>query len=164
MRGKRLLLLLLLSCMPQLAAALGAGAAMPVVTGQGMDGQWQRLQDYRGKVVYVDFWASWCAPCRQAMPQYERLYRELGSAGFAVLAVNVDTDRRLAERMLKQVPVSFPVILDPQGQWANLFSPPTMPTGYLIDRKGIVRHVHVGYKSEELPAFEALIRKTVEEK
>lgn len=162
MRGKRMLAAALLLA-PVVGFALQAGAPAPVVAAQSTDGQWQRLQDYRGKVVYVDFWASWCAPCRQALPQYERLYRELAPSGFVVLAINVDTEQRLAQRMLKQIPMSFPVILDPQGVLAERFSPPTMPTGYLIDRQGVVRYVHTGYKAEDLPAFETLVRKMVEE-
>ena len=163
MRGIGMLAAALLLA-PLAAFALQAGAPVPAVVAQSIDGQWQRLQDYRGKVVYVDFWASWCAPCRQALPQYERLHRELGPSGFVVLAINVDTEQRLAQRMLQQIPMSFPVILDPQGLLAQRFSPPTMPTGYLIDRQGIVRYVHTGYKAEDLPAFETMVRKMVEEK
>jgi len=163
MRGNLMLAAALLLASPAVLA-LNPGEPAPVVATKSTDGQWQRLQDYRGKVVYVDFWASWCAPCRQALPQYERLYRELGPSGFVVLAINVDTEQRLAQRMLKQIPMSFPVILDPQGVLAERFSPPTMPTGYLIDRQGVVRYVHTGYKAEDLPAFETLVRKMVEEK
>lgn len=146
------------------AWAVNAGEAAPPLAAPGADNQWQRLQDYRGKVVYVDFWASWCAPCRQAMPQYERLYKQWAARGFVVIGVNVDTDREAATKALKRSKVSFPVVFDPLGTWAGRFALPTMPAGYLIGRDGIVRYVHQGFRTEDLPALEALIDKSLGEK
>lgn len=154
----------LLMCTPPGVAAARVGELAPPLELQTVDGQWQRLQDYRGKVVYVDFWASWCAPCRQSLPQYERLFRKWAASDFGVLAVNVDTERRVAVAALKQSAVSFPVVFDPGGIWAERFKLPTMPSGYLIDRKGVVRYIHSGYRAEELPVFEAWVIKILEEK
>lgn len=145
------------------AVAVQAGQAAPPLAVQSPNGQWQRLQDYRGRVVYVDFWASWCAPCRQALPQYERLYRQWQSRGLTVLAVNVDTDIQAAEKMLKRHPLSFPILFDPKGFWAERFGLPAMPSSYLIDRAGIVRQVFQGYRQEDLPMLEAMIDKTLGE-
>jgi len=145
------------------ALAVNAGEPAPPLAAQTADGQWQRLQDARGKVVYVDFWASWCAPCREAMPQYERLYRQWSARGFTVIGVNIDAERAAALRALKRTPVSFPVVFDPAGAWAERFVLPTMPTGYLIGRDGIVRYVHQGYRAQDLPSLEAQIEKTLGE-
>lgn len=144
--------------------AVKAGEPAPPLSAQNAAQQLVGLADYRGKVVYVDFWASWCAPCRQAMPQYDRLYKQWASRGLVVLGVNVDSDRAEADKALKRRPVSFPVVYDPAGAWAERFELPSMPSGYLIGRDGIVRHVHEGFRTSDVPALEALIDKTLGEK
>jgi len=146
------------------AQAVRVGEPAPPLAAQSADGQWQRLQDYRGQVVYVDFWASWCAPCRQAMPQYERWSRQWSARGLRVIGVNVDTERDAALRALKRNPVSFTVVFDPQGIWPERFGLPTMPSAYLIDRRGIVRHVHAGFRMQDLAALETLIEQMLQEK
>lgn len=148
---------------PSAAWAVAVGEPAPPLAAQTADGQWQRLQDWRGKVVYVDFWAAWCGPCREAMPQYERLYRQHGAQGLVILGVNVDTERQPAEAMLKRLKPSFPVVFDPKGQWAERFALPAMPSAYLIDRRGVVRYVHVGYKSQTLPELERKIAEVLAE-
>lgn len=145
------------------AFALKPGDVPPPLAAPSESGDILGLQNYRGQVVYIDFWASWCAPCREAMPQYDRLYRQWRGRGLTILGVNVDTDRKAAQRALKRTPVSFPVIYDPTGQWPERFDLPTMPSGYLIDRKGRVRHVHAGFRSGDLPALEALIDAALKE-
>lgn len=154
MRIRSLLLSSALLLASPLAAAVGIGAAAPPLAAQTAHGQWQRLQDHRGKVVYVDFWAAWCGPCREAMPQYERLYRQHRDQGLVIIGVNVDSERAPAAAMLKRVKPSFPIVFDPKGQWAERFALPAMPSAYLIDRRGVVRHVHVGYKRQTLPELE----------
>ena len=157
-------LALALMLMSPAGHAVTAGEAAPPLSAPNAAQQPVGLKDYRGKVVYVDFWASWCAPCRQAMPQYDRLYRKWASRGLVVLGVNVDTDRAEADRALKRRPVSFPVVYDPAGSWPERFDLPTMPSGYLIGRDGIVRYVHEGFRTSDVPALEALIDKTLGEK
>ena len=104
-----------------------------------------RLEDYRGKVVHLDFWASWCPPCRLSLPWLERLHRDFGATGFEVVAVNVDEDPADALRFLDRVPVGFPVISDARGEIATLYNVQDMPSSYLIDRQGLVRDVHRGF-------------------
>jgi thiol-disulfide isomerase/thioredoxin len=112
------------------------------------------LAALKGKVVYVDFWASWCIPCRTSMPVVDELYRKLGPRGFTVVGVNKD-DRILdAQRFLKRVPVSFPVAADAGDAVVRAFLVTAMPSGYLIDRKGMVRQVHRGYTAETAKALE----------
>ena len=107
------------------------------------------LDSLRGKVVYLDFWASWCGPCRLSFPQLEQLRQELGPRGFEVLAVNVDEFEPDAQRFLEEVPVSYPVVRDAAGETPRSYGVPGMPTGFLIDRAGVVRLIHQGYRKSD---------------
>jgi thiol-disulfide isomerase/thioredoxin len=104
-----------------------------------------RLADYRGKVVYLEFWASWCAPCRQSMPWLERLHREHCAAGLEAIAINVDAKPADALAFLKRYPAGFPVIGDAKGTIAALYNVQDMPSSYLIDRSGVLRAVYRGF-------------------
>lgn len=107
------------------------------------------LAELRGKVVYLDFWASWCGPCRVSFPQLEQLRSELSSRGFEVLAVNVDELEADALQFLEDIPVSYPVVRDASGDSPARFGILGMPTGFLIDREGMVRAVHQGYRKSD---------------
>jgi thiol-disulfide isomerase/thioredoxin len=149
---------------PFAAVPVAPGEPVPPLAAPLEDGTLLQIQDYRGQVVYLDFWASWCPPCRQAMPVLDRLHRQWQGQGFTVVGVNVDTRRGDALRMLERVPVSFPIVYDPQGEWAQTFALTGMPSGYLVDRKGVVRYVHAGYQSKDLPKLteqiQAVLRET----
>jgi thiol-disulfide isomerase/thioredoxin len=107
------------------------------------------LASLAGKVVYLDFWASWCGPCRVSFPQLEEIRTEFAERGFEVFAISVDEERADALEFLAEVPVSYPVVHDAEGITPQAYQPIGMPTGYLIDRSGVVRHVHKGYKKSD---------------
>ncbi len=117
------------------------------------------LRELRGRVVYVDFWASWCAPCRKAFPFLNMLEAELGQRGLQVIGVNVDEDAASARKFLERVPARFSVGRDQGGRCPRAFGVQAMPSSYLIDRSGVVRYVHLGFRPEDA----ALLRGRVEQ-
>jgi len=111
-----------------------------------------------GKVVYLDFWASWCGPCAESMPVMNRMHDELQGKGLEVIAVNLDEEREDADEFLTKRPVRFTIAGNPDGACPNAFGVAAMPSSYLIDRKGVIRHVLLGFRKGEAAA----IRKKVD--
>jgi thiol-disulfide isomerase/thioredoxin len=117
-----------------------------------------------GKVAYVDFWASWCAPCRVSFPVLDGFAKKYADQGFVVVGVNKDNQLKDAQRFLSRTPVSFTLVHDDKHAIAKAFDFKTMPTGFLIDRKGIVRFVHEGFDSNSEKALQAKIEALLAEK
>jgi peroxiredoxin len=132
------------------ALALEAGAPLPDLSAPrlGEPASVVSLNSLKGQVVYVDFWASWCVPCRLSMPALDALYRDHRGRGFTVLGVNKDVSLDDAGRFLKRVTVTFPLVRDSGDAVARAFDVRAMPSGYLVDRKGVVRKVHRGFTQE----------------
>lgn len=140
------------------AGAVEIGAPAPGINRPLLSGTANvDLQQLRGKVVMVDFWASWCAPCLKSLPLYESLRQEFAREDFEIVAVSVDEAAEDAQRFLGKHPVSFPVAFDDGGSIAAAWSPPAMPTSYLIDRDGIVRGRHLGFQPKDIDALRAEI-------
>ena len=138
--------------------AVDRGERAPELSGVALRGSPVRLREQRGKVVIVDFWASWCEPCAEAMPALERLYDRYGEHGLVVVGVSVDRDARSARRFLRRVDVSFPVMLDRDHEIAEQYEPETMPSTFVVDREGRVRHVHAGFRSGDARRLEQVVR------
>lgn len=107
------------------------------------------LKDYRGKVIYLDFWASWCGPCRKSLPMLNELRNELKDRGFEVLALNVDETREEGLRFLKEYPVDYPTLFDNEGTAAT-YQLRGMPTAFLIDHNGKLHSQHVGFNPKDM--------------
>ena len=122
------------------------------------------LQGLRGRVIYVDFWASWCVPCRQSFPWMQEMQEDYEHQGLTVIAVNVDRDRKDAERFLAGFRPNFAVRFDPKGETAERFKVHGMPTSVLIDRRGVVRFTHVGFRPVDRSAYEEHLRELLAEK
>ncbi len=126
------------------AAAVGGNA--PDFTLKSKDGNNIKLNEYRGDVVMINFWASWCGPCRQEMPALEQLYSKYKDLGFVILGVNLDEDSNKAIAMLDKTSVSFPILFDETKQVSKLYNVSAMPTTFLLDRNGKLRYLHKAYK------------------
>jgi peroxiredoxin len=127
------------------------------------DGGQVSLTDLRGQVVMVNFWASWCGPCRQEMPHLEALFQRYSSLGFTLLGVNVDKDTADAEEFLAETSVSFPILLDPESSVSELYEVIAMPTTVLVDRSGNWRFIHHGYKPGYENDYQTQIRALLRE-
>jgi thiol-disulfide isomerase/thioredoxin len=161
------LLTLLASCLVLLpagaAGALQAGERAPSFSAPALVGAGEvSLADHVGRVVYLDFWASWCPPCLEAMPRIEELREEFSRQDFEVVAVNVDRDPRRAARLLEKYGVGYVSASDPEGRLPERFGIATMPTSFLIDRRGVVRYVHEGFRRGDIPQLRRRIQDLVE--
>jgi thiol-disulfide isomerase/thioredoxin len=120
-----------------------------------------RLSNYKGKVVYLDFWASWCEPCKRSFPWMNELQTLYGEDGFEIIAVNLDTSRKDAEEFLKQMPAKFEVAFDKSGKTAEAYNLKAMPSSFLIDKNGRLVHKSLGYRVEEKKIVEKKIQQLV---
>jgi len=116
------------------------------------------LARFRGQVVVVDFWASWCKPCRQSIPWLNEMKRRYASQGLVIIGVNVDAERGDAERFLREVPIEFDVLYDPQGKLAGQFHLQGMPSTFVYDREGKLAHTLLGYREARRAGHEAQIQ------
>jgi peroxiredoxin len=139
-------------------AALTPSSPAPDFTLRSIDGQNLRLREQRGKVVMVNFWATWCGPCRVEMPHLNRLYEKYRSAGFMLFGVNVDDDVRNAVALARKMELKFPVLADSDKRVSKQYDLSAMPSTVLIDRDGRVRHVHRGYRDGYEDMYEKQIR------
>jgi len=131
------------------SSSVFAGAikgAAPDFTLKSLSGKNVKLSEYRGSVVMINFWASWCGPCRQEMPALEQLYKRYQDLGFVILGVNTDEDPSKSRILLKDIKVTFPVLFDSNNNIVKTYDVQAMPTTYLVDRNGNLRYVHKGYK------------------
>jgi cytochrome c biogenesis protein CcmG/thiol:disulfide interchange protein DsbE len=116
------------------------------------------LSSLKGKVVYLDFWASWCSPCRKSFPWMEKIQNRYKDLGLAVVAVNLDKNKEKAEEFLKQFHSSFTIAFDPEGKTAERYKVMGMPSTYLIDRNGQLQMSHIGFRESDTDALETKIR------
>ena len=138
--------------------AIAPTAAAPDFTLRTMNGPNLRLAEQRGRVVMVNFWATWCGPCRQEMPHLNRLYDKYRSSGFVMLGVNIDDDANNAIGVAGKLGMKFPVLFDTDKKVSRMYDLSTMPSTVIIDRDGKVRYVHRGYLAGYEDNYEKQIR------
>jgi peroxiredoxin len=139
-----------------------SGAA-PNFSLRAKDGGEVSLADLRGQVVMVNFWATWCGPCRQEMPHLEALYQRYSDLGFTLLGVNVEADSSGADRFLSETPVSFPILFDPKSEVSKMYDVIAMPSTVIVDRGGNMRFIHHGYKPGYEGEYQTQIRALLRE-
>lgn len=120
-----------------------------------------QLSQYKGKVVYLDFWASWCEPCKRSFPWMNELQEQYGENGFEIIAVNLDESRTDAEAFLQKMPAKFDVAFDKSGKTAEAYNLKAMPSSFLIDKNGRLVHKSLGYRVEEKKIVEKKIQQLV---
>jgi peroxiredoxin len=130
----------------------------PNVIGTDPDGNTIRLTDFQGKVVFVNFWATWCIPCRLEMPAMERLYREFKERDFVILAVNVQEGPEAVRAFIRELKLTFPVVLDPKGRAAMAYVVRGLPATYLINRNQIIVGRAIGAREWDSKDGRAYIR------
>ncbi|SJM91773.1 Redoxin domain protein [Crenothrix polyspora] len=156
---------LLASALTFTANATEVGQAAPQFTLPTLQqGQPTALSQYAGKVVYLDFWASWCAPCRTSFPLLNKLHEKLKAQGFEVVAINLDEDKTKAEQFLKEIPVAFTVLTDAKGEWSDKFVVESMPTSFIIDKQGVVQNIHHGFTASDIGELEKKITELLAKK
>jgi thiol-disulfide isomerase/thioredoxin len=140
-----------------LAASTLVSSAEPAKAGQSMTKLSQLLPDAKlpntsGKVVLVDFWASWCGPCKASFPCLNRLHDKYASKGLVIIGIGVDDDAAKYKTFAEKMGAKFSLAHDTAHKAADFFAPSTMPTSYLVDRKGVIRNVHTGFRGEKTEA------------
>ena len=140
------------------AAKVPVGVEAPDFTLDALSGGKVRLQDLRGRVVMINFWATWCAPCRLEMPHLVRLQEKYRSAGFILLGVNIDDDRKVGAATAERMGIKFPVVFDTDKKVTRLYDMGAMPATLIVDRKGRVRFSHLGYESGVEAIYEKNVR------
>lgn len=128
-----------------------------------MDGSKVSLSQLKGQVVYVDFWATWCPPCRESFPWMESMYDRYKDFGFEIVAISLDQKPDLVKNFLKSHPASFTILQDVDGGSAENFKVKGMPSSYLVDRKGNIRVRHAGFNDGDKAGLEAEIKKLIRE-
>lgn len=162
MMGRPLFTLLLagLLAVPVLAAV---PKVAPDITLTALSGESIRITDLKGHVVLLDFWASWCIPCRRSFPEVDALHRELQPKGLTVIAVNVDEQQKNAYTFLEKFPHTMTVAFDPKGAAAQAFDLQAMPSSMILDRHGRVRFTHEGYTDKTISQFRSEVLQLIAE-
>jgi len=151
------LILVLFSCSWAYAASVGDIAplfTLPTLHTSVRDtgvlaGDTVSLKDLRGKVVFVNFWASWCGPCRKELPELDKLRRQYQKNGLVILAINIDKSKKKALSFLEKQPNKLSILLDPKKKVASLFKVRGMPSSFVLDSRGIIRYIHLGYSEKD---------------
>jgi cytochrome c biogenesis protein CcmG, thiol:disulfide interchange protein DsbE len=136
-----------------MAAEPAADFALPTLNDEAV-----QFSTLKGKVVYLDFWASWCAPCRKTFPWMNEMHRKYAAQGLQIVAINVDKNRADAEDFLKKIPAEFEIVLDPKRTTTKLYKVKGVPTAFIIDREGNIQSNHVGMAPEHFAVLEAEIK------
>ena len=148
---------------PNLVIASEVGKSAPDFTLKSLDGKNLKLSEMTGNVVLINFWASWCGPCREEMPLLNALHNKYEPLGFTVLGVNVEEDLKGAKGFLKNFPVDFPVLLDNTNKVSKQFKVVAMPTTIVVDRDGNMRYLHQGYKSGDEAKYRQMVKTLIRE-
>lgn len=153
----------LLSCSSLHAAEVGQALSACPLTKLSNSAQPVELKSFSGKVLYIDFWASWCPPCAKSFPFLNELQQQYAQQGLQVIGINLDEEPEDAEKFLVQFPAKFTLASDLTKQCAENLGVAAMPSSYLIDRKGVIRHIHLGFRAGETEELRTLVKQLLAE-
>ena len=154
MKIAAVLALFCLSMSPFKAYSAGIGETAPVFSLKDINGNTVTLDSLKGKVVFLDFWATWCGPCKEEFPELDALYKKYNKDGLEVVAVSVDKSESNVGEFLKKRPVSFTILTNTKGDVAEAYGLPGMPTAFIIGKDGEIKHRHAGFSKAFLPVYE----------
>lgn len=146
--------LIILCMVPVYASPVQIGTMAPAFILVDLNGQMVTPAQFKGKVVFLDFWAIWCKSCREELPELDRLYMKFREEGFTVIGISVDASQARVAAFLKKVPVTFPILIDQKGDVAEAYRFSGLPASFLIDRDGIIRKQYKGFAMDLLPLYE----------
>jgi cytochrome c biogenesis protein CcmG/thiol:disulfide interchange protein DsbE len=146
-----------------LMLAAWAGDKAPDFQLPGIDGQKVKLSDFKGQVVYVDFWATWCPPCRESFPWMESMHQRYQNLGLKIVAISLDQKSDLIKSFLKEHKAGFTILQDKEGNVAESYNVKGMPSSYLVDRKGNIRLKHAGFNDGDKAPLESQIKQLLAE-
>lgn len=158
--------LLLLTCLVAwsgIAESASISGPAPNFTLKSLSGKNIKLSELTGNVVLVNFWASWCGPCRQEMPLLDAIHKKYEPLGFTVLGINVEEQVANAKSFIDERPVDFPILFDSNNQVSKLYNVIAMPTTVVIDRDGKIRYIHQGYQSGDEVKYRKMVKTLVRE-
>jgi peroxiredoxin len=163
MKAMRWLLPFVVALIASQAGAVGLKEEAPDFTLKSLDGANLRLEEYRGQVVLINFWASWCGPCRQEMPLLDRLHHRYEDTGFAVLGINVEGQVAPAQEIVDSTSVTFPIVIDDGQKVSEMYNLEAMPSTFVVDRDGVVRYIHRGYKPGDEAKYVEIVKQLIRE-
>lgn len=146
--------LLLALILPVLANAGQVGTVSPDFSLAALNGTAVSLKQFRGKVVFLDFWAPWCDPCREEFPSLDALYKKYSNDGLEVIGISIDPSEKLVAEFLQKVPVAFTVLIDKKNVIRREYNFRTLPTAFIIGKDGVIRYMHMGFGKEFLQMYE----------
>jgi peroxiredoxin len=139
------------------------GERAPDFTLKSISGKNLKLSEFRGRVILVNFWATWCKPCKEELPYFNRLYTKYRDLGLEILGINIDKDSLQASGMSQALNLTFPILLDPPGQVSSRYKIRSMPTTFVIGKDGTIRHIHWGFGPEDEDRYETEVRVLLKE-
>jgi len=163
MRAFRWFLPVLMVLLASQAGAVGLKEEAPDFTLKSLEGGNLRLEEYRGQVVLINFWASWCGPCRQEMPLLDRLHHRYEDTGFAVLGINVEGEVGPAQEIVDRTNVTFPILIDDGQKVSEMYNLEAMPSTVVVDRDGVVRYIHRGYVPGDEAKYVEVVKQLIRE-
>jgi len=162
-RSLWMIVFLLVSLTATNLSATAISGAAPNFTLKSNSGKNIKLSELRGQVVLINFWASWCGPCRQEMPELNKLYSKYKKLGFTILGVNVEEDNTDALKIIKNDKISFPILFDSENKVSRLYNVTGMPTTVLIARDGTMRYLHRAYKPGDINKYKKWVKELIRE-